>query len=141
MMWLRYWVPVWGYAGLIFYLSSLSHPEEHLPSLLGEISDKVLHACEYAGLGGLCYRAFRWGSNDNVAQHALMLAVITASLYGLSDEVHQWFVPFRDSSWLDWVADSIGGAMGSMGVNRLTHVTVESEMSDVVSQGRNTTNI
>src|SRR4051794_10530469 len=105
-LWWRYWLPVWGYAGLIFYLSSLSHPEEHLPSLLGEISDKVLHAVEYAGFAALCYRAFRWGTNDNLKQQALMLAMMTASLYGVSDEVHQWFVPFRDSSWLDWVADS-----------------------------------
>ena len=29
-----YWGPVLGYAGLIFYLSAQSHPDEDLPSLL-----------------------------------------------------------------------------------------------------------
>jgi VanZ family protein len=123
MMWLRYWGPVWGYAGLIFFLSSLSHPEESLPSLFGHVSDKILHAMEYAVLGGLCYRAFRWGTNDAWAPHALTLAILTASLYGLSDELHQWLVPFRDSSWQDWIADSIGAAIGAVTMHQLvSHV-------------------
>jgi MYXO-CTERM domain-containing protein len=32
------------------------------------------------------------------------------SFYGASDEVHQSFVPGRDSDVLDWRADTIGGA-------------------------------
>lgn len=119
MMWLRYWVPVWGYAGLIFYLSSLSHPEQSLPSLFDDVSDKILHAVEYAVLGGFCYRAFRWGTNDAWAPHALTLAILTASLYGFSDELHQWFVPLRDSSWQDWAADSIGAAIGAVTMNQM----------------------
>ena len=38
---LFYWGPVAGYAGLIFYLSAQSHPDEDLPSLFGSINDKV----------------------------------------------------------------------------------------------------
>ena len=69
MLW--YWVPVALYAGVIFFLSDQSHPEEHLPSfLLKNVSDKVLHAVEYAVLGALCYRAFRWGLNGQVAARA-----------------------------------------------------------------------
>ena len=50
---LWYWMPVALYAGAIFFLSAQSHPEEHLPSfLLKDVSDKVLHAVEYAVLGG-----------------------------------------------------------------------------------------
>ena len=56
---LFYWGPVLGYAGLIFYLSAQSHPDDDLPSLFWSMNDKVLHAMEYAGLGGLCYRALR----------------------------------------------------------------------------------
>ena len=116
---LRYWGPVWGYAGLIFYLSSLSHPDQDLPVWTDLLSDKVLHAVEYAGLGGLCARAFRWGTNESWAQQATWLAIVTASLYGMSDEVHQLYVPFRDSSWQDWVADTIGAAMGAISSRRL----------------------
>jgi VanZ family protein len=116
---LRYWGPVCGYAAMIFYLSSLSHPEHSLPSFLSHLSDKLLHAMEYAGLGGLCYRAFRWGSHERVASHALVLAMSLASLYGLGDELHQSFVPFRDASWLDWAADTIGAAIGASTMKHL----------------------
>ncbi len=113
---LWYWLPVALYAGTIFYLSSQSHPEEQLPSLMfEEVSDKVLHAVEYGILALLCYRAFRWGTNGPVASHALLFAIMTASLYGITDEVHQLFVPFRESSWLDWVADTAGAVIGAMG--------------------------
>ena len=110
-----YWLPVALYAGAIFYLSSQQHPDEDLPSfLLEDVSDKVLHAVEYAVLGGLCYRAFRWGVNGPVASYALLFAIVTASLYGVTDEVHQFFVPFRESSWLDWLADTAGATVGAL---------------------------
>ncbi len=110
-----YWVPVVLYAGTIFYLSTQSHPEEQLPSFLLEVvSDKVLHAVEYAVLGGLCYRVFRWGMSGQVASRALLFAIVTASLYGMTDEAHQLFVPFRESSWQDWLADTVGAVIGAM---------------------------
>jgi len=114
----RYWAPVCGYAGLIFFLSSEPHPEQDLPSFVGLFSDKILHIIEYAVLGGLCYRAFRWGTNGSWRQWALSLAILLASLYGISDEVHQAFVPFRDSSWLDWLADTIGATLGAITMRR-----------------------
>jgi VanZ family protein len=117
--WFRYWGPLCGYAGLIFYLSSQPHPEEDLPSFVGLFSDKVLHLIEYAVLGGLCYVALRWGTNESWRSAALPLAVLFASLYGISDEVHQSFVPFRESSWLDWVADTIGATAGAVAMSRL----------------------
>ncbi len=110
-----YWLQAALYAGMIFYMSSQSHPEEQLPSfLLKDVSDKVLHAVEYAVLGGFCYRAFRWGVNGPVASYALLFAIVTASLYGVTDEVHQFFVPFRESSWLDWLADTAGATAGAL---------------------------
>jgi len=113
MFW--YWVPVALYAGAIFYLSSQSHPEEELPSfLLEEVSDKVLHAVEYGILSLLCYRAFRRAAGPSVARQGLVLAIITASVYGITDEVHQFFVPFRESSWQDWLADTIGAVIGAL---------------------------
>jgi VanZ family protein len=123
MTFLRYWGPVWGYAGLIFYLSSLSHPEDNLPLLFREVSDKVLHAVEYAGLGALCYRAFRWGTNDILAPYALWLAIVFVSLYGVTDEIHQSWVPFRDSSWQDWVADGIGATIGAVTMHRIASLS------------------
>jgi VanZ family protein len=110
-----YWVPVALYAGVIFYLSAQSHPEEQLPSfLLKDVSDKVLHAVEYGILALLCYRALRWAAGPAVARQAVVLAIVTASVYGITDEAHQLFVPFRESSWQDWLADTIGAAIGAI---------------------------
>ena len=109
-----YWLPVVLYAGAIFFWSSQSHPEEQLPSfLLKDVSDKVLHAVEYGILAVLCYRAFRWAAGPVVARQAVVLAIVTASVFGLTDEVHQAFVPLRESSWQDWLADTIGATIGA----------------------------
>lgn len=110
-----YWGPVVGLAGVIFYLSALSHPEDQLPLFLFKgISDKVLHAVEYGILALFCYRAFRWATRPVVARQAVVLAIVTASVFGLTDEVHQLFVPFRESSWQDWLADTVGAVIGAM---------------------------
>lgn len=131
---LRYWGPVCGYAGLIFYLSSQSHPDQDLPSFIDLFSDKVLHAVEYAVLGGLCYRAFRWGTVESWRHGAVPLAILLASLYGISDEVHQAFVPLRDSSWQDWLADSLGATLGAVTMSRMLNLWTASSAPDVLRQ-------
>ena len=63
--WLRYWFPVIAYVTLIFYLSSLSHPEERLPNFLFEqLGDKLLHGIEYAVLAVLCLVLYFVGENE-----------------------------------------------------------------------------
>ncbi len=106
-------------------MSAQSHPEDQLPSfLLKDVSDKVLHAVEYGILSLLCYRAFRWAAGPTVARQAIVLAIATASVYGLTDEVHQAFVPLRESSWQDWLADTIGATVAAVGVGRITKTSV-----------------
>lgn len=102
------WVPPVLYAALIFHFSSESTP---LPELTSLVWDKALHATEYAGLALLLCRAARgeglgWGPS-------IALALITASGYAGSDEWHQLRVPGRESDVLDWVADTVGAAVGS----------------------------
>lgn len=109
----RYWGPVCLYAGLIFLGSSVSNPPEALSSVLEKVSDKVVHLFEYALLGALGYRACRHAAGAWVARHAVMVAVAGCALYGLSDEVHQLFVPFRQGDPLDLVADSVGATLGA----------------------------
>ncbi len=117
---LGYWLPAGGYAGVIFFLSSLSHPEDELPPfLLQEVSDKILHAVEYGILSLLCYRAFRWAAGPAAARHAVLLAMVTASVYGFTDEVHQAFVPLRDASWQGWLADTVSAVLAAVGVGRM----------------------
>ena len=117
--WMRAWLPVVLYMGLIFYFSSLPHPDERLPKFLFEtLGDKVLHAIEYSVLALLCYRAFRRAAGPYAANFAVVLAITVASLYGATDEVHQAFVPYRTSTWSDWVADTAGAVIGAIGARR-----------------------
>lgn len=110
---LRYWAPVGLYAALIFGGSSISNPPEAIASLLKEISDKALHLCEYGVLGALAYRACRHAAGSWVARHAVTVAATGCALYGLSDEVHQLFVPFREGDPLDLLADATGAMLGA----------------------------
>lgn len=112
---MRYWGPVGLYAGLIFFGSSISTPPEAISSLIKDISDKVLHFSEYGLFGALIYRAARHGSGPWMAQHAVWAAVAGSALYGVSDETHQLFVPFRQSDVLDVIADTVGGTVGAWG--------------------------
>ncbi len=109
----RYWVPVGLYAALIFGGSSISSPPEAIASLLTKISDKVLHMLEYSLLGVLVYRACRHAAGPWVARHAMIIGWASCTLYGLSDEVHQLFVPFREGDPLDLVADTVGAFLGA----------------------------
>jgi len=127
----RYWVPVCGYAGLIFYLSAQPHPETRLPFVI-HFSDKVLHVAEYAVLGALCYRALRGSGYDSWRQQAIPAAILLASLYGVTDEVHQAFVPFRDSSWLDWLADTVGAALGAAAMHRILNLRPMSSIPEAL---------
>ncbi|MDO8462539.1 MAG: VanZ family protein [Deltaproteobacteria bacterium] len=107
----RYWLPLLSYAWLIFHLSSISHVE--LPSVFDfPNSDKVIHFFEYGGLGFLCVRAIRFRYRD--IRQAEILAFFLCLLYGATDEIHQLFVPGRNSSLTDLLADGIGAAVGAI---------------------------
>jgi len=105
---LKYWGPVVLYALLIVYLSSQSYPDQHLPSFIFGFSDKILHAGEYGLLGILLYRAFK---ETTETAGSMSLAIICAIAFGISDEVHQWFVPQRQADFWDLVADTIGAGI------------------------------
>jgi VanZ family protein len=47
---------------------------------------------------------------------ALAIVAVVASLYGVTDELHQAFVPNRSCDLRDWVADTLGGALGASAV-------------------------
>ena len=129
-LFLWYWAPVLLYAALIFYFSSLPYPEDKLPDfVLKKVSDKLLHLVEYGVLGVCCYRAFRWAAGATSARYAVVFAIMASSFFGMTDEIHQAFVPFRESSWLDWVADTVGAAMGAVGSNRLSGRAAQTGMS------------
>ncbi|MBU4310735.1 VanZ family protein [bacterium] len=109
---IRYWVPVILYAGLIFTLSSfpLPPPKVEIPFI-----DKFIHLIEYGILGFLFYRALRV---SKLAKRVFILAIIFSILYALSDEIHQYFVPGRNCDLWDLAADSLGIVLIALYLNR-----------------------
>jgi VanZ family protein len=110
----RIWFLVFLYAGLIFFLSSISNPPQPLAPKdpLWEFMTTFEHAAEYMILGGLLYLGFN-SLGGKTKERAFILAVLAASLYGASDEFHQYFVPNRYCDIKDFLADSAGGLIGS----------------------------
>ena len=121
----RYWVPVFLYATVIYFLSSLSHPEVLAPSVFEIVSDKLLHAMEYGVLGILCYRAFRYATRPSLARYAVLLAIAVSAFYGLTDELHQGLVPGREADVGDFLADVAGAGLTVWIWHRLTHEVVQ----------------
>ncbi len=98
------WLPTILYCGLIFYLSSSTPPE----SVTGILPDKVLHFFEYGLLSTLCFFSLKRSGPGSDIKIKAVLAILFASLYGVSDEIHQYFVPGRESSIGDVIADFVG---------------------------------
>jgi VanZ family protein len=60
----------------------------------------------------LMFRALHEGSQPRPRRGGYWLAMILTVLYGISDELHQSFVPTRDSSVIDVLSDSVGALLG-----------------------------
>jgi VanZ family protein len=93
---------------IIFAASSI----QNLSQLPGGISDKSGHSIGYALLAGLLLRAFARGRLAGITWGAAAAAVVLATIYGASDELHQAFVPGRSSDRYDVLADFLGAVMG-----------------------------
>ena len=108
------WVLVLADAALIFYLSSQSHPIPFIGRFEKYHVDFFLHSVEYALFGFLLIRAMALSFGRMAFSKLFWLAVVLGILYGASDEWHQSFVPMRDCSFVDLLADSIGVFLGSI---------------------------
>ena len=86
-----------------------------LPTVRTELPiDKLEHLIAYAVLGfsiGLWISADFWKRHFRIA---VLLITIIGSVYGLTDEIHQYFTPNRSSDILDWTADTVGSFIGAM---------------------------
>lgn len=101
-----YWV---SWIALIFILSSI--PGNDLPEVPGFQPDKLVHFSLYFLLAILTLRAFGTQQNRN---RIPWIALIFCVGYGVTDELHQLFVPGRSPSPWDLLADGIGAAIGSV---------------------------
>ena len=100
-----------GYCIVIFGLSSSSKAVAII-SFYG--ADKCMHGIEYAILGLLLARSI-FSSKPRFSNGFLIILTVTlATLYGMSDEIHQAFVPGRSASLWDVLADGSGSLIGAL---------------------------
>lgn len=94
------------YCSFIYWLSS----RNTIPTpMLFEHQDKIHHTGAYFIMGVLAWRFF-----NGIFLNPLIISLISlsfCSLYGLTDEWHQSFVPGRDADILDWFADTLGATI------------------------------
>jgi len=106
---LVYWLPVIIWAGVIFKLSS-----GRLPTVGESYWDdfafkKFSHVIFYGFFAILNYRALI--SEKIKKEKALVFAIFISFLYGISDEIHQSFIPSRGPHIRDVFFDTIGAIM------------------------------
>lgn len=81
--------------GAIFFFSSLTKTDlKQMP----EVSDILTHGAVYGLLGALLYFSFY--------RYPSVKAVVLSSLYGISDEFHQSFIPGRTPEIKDLIVDT-----------------------------------
>ena len=105
----RYWFPLIIYCIFIFIQSSFPSIES-VPEL--PYIDKLLHFFAYAVLGAFFLRAYKTLRVRNNLKLLIILSVLSSSLYGISDEIHQHFVPYRSFEYFDILADVLGSLFG-----------------------------
>jgi len=96
----------------LFYLSSRTWTfQEHF---LQPPLDKVMHLSVFTALGiSFCVwiRGARWIKHPMVSA---LIIIACVGVFGASDEFHQSFVPGRDASIDDWMADFSGGIVSAL---------------------------
>lgn len=104
-----WWAAVAVYAAAIFAASSTPHPfgVSGLPPFV----DKVIHALVYGGLSATVWMALRRSAPCAATGRLAVLAALIATAYGVSDEIHQAFVPGREMDGWDLAADGIGAGL------------------------------
>lgn len=101
--------PAIVWAGLLLFIGSRSN----VPTVDTTLPiDKVAHFIMYGVLGALAAGAWRrihW-------PRRLWIVLLLASLVGVTDEIHQRYVPHRSSDIKDWFADVIGISVAAFAV-------------------------
>jgi len=105
-----YWFPLVSLCAAIIWQSSF-------PSIQNEPlfphQDKLLHLMAYGLMAVLAARALTCERPGMGKFKICLLAMGFTILFGLSDEIHQAFVPERFADIWDWIADVIGSGIGA----------------------------
>ena len=103
------WAPVILWAALIFRFSSGTIPLASTVHWQDFLVKKVGHILLFGALAVLIYRGLRMEGVNR--KRAAIYAVISAFLYGASDEYHQMYTQGRESRMRDVFIDGMGAAL------------------------------
>ena len=101
------WLPPIVWSAAIFYFSTLPGSSFRLPEI--EFFDKSIHMVVFGILNLLVLRVSRGMRNERMVLYG---GTIYSILYGLSDEIHQFYVPGRVADPYDFLADVAGIMIG-----------------------------
>jgi len=104
---LSLWVPVFVWAGFIFYLSSIPH----LRFLQNDVLDFVVRKIGHLGVFGILARLLARAFAESTFwswKRIFVCSLVTAFLYACTDEYHQSYVADRHASPADVVIDTLG---------------------------------
>ncbi|MBC8044143.1 MAG: VanZ family protein [Rhizobacter sp.] len=97
----------------IFIQSSI--PSKDIPKLDLFNYDKLIHAGIYFIFTFALARAVRHQQKFSyLAEHWFISTLLLATLYGISDETHQYFTPGRSAEIMDLNADVLGIALAAL---------------------------
>ena len=97
------------YCAVIYWLSSQSHPPH--PSFRFSGSDKLAHLFLYGGLTTVVSWGLYSGRGGVSPRVQWIAPILFAVLYGVTDEIHQLFVPERSFDLWDLVANAFGAIL------------------------------
>ena len=108
MRWL--WILPLAVALTIVWLSAQSHYPMGVE--LPPPMDKLAHASVFACLALVLEFTLQRTHPELPMYRRHLLVFVVVSVYGATDEWHQFFVPGRSCELGDWVADTVGGGLG-----------------------------
>ena len=101
---MKYWFPVYLYLMLIFYFSSQSVvPASTVLTERFNLNPYLQHILMYTGLALTIHRA-----TNHSKKNSKFFVILPTTLYGITDELHQYFVPGRTFEFLDIGMDFLG---------------------------------
>ena len=103
-----YWLATALYCAGLFWLSADSTPI--VPAAVFPGQDKAAHAVLYAGLAAVVSVGVRRSRQPKPPAAQFWIPLLFACFYGMTDEIHQIFVPNRVFDPWDIAADALGAA-------------------------------
>ncbi len=113
-------LPILLYSGVIYYLSNQS--KLPMPDLGIFSWDKLLHFSAYFIYGILMQIAVIGAASKKTQKNQIFIVILLSSLYAVSDEIHQSFVPGRDADIFDVLADLFGALTSLLLYSRIKQI-------------------